>query len=225
MYALPHSVSPTTPNIHGLCSCMNCQHSKPFPLCHSLRMQHLLKPHYFLLLNNVLTLYCNLTTQDQQHPYLLRPYPVTLLIGISKTSWPVQYTKLGTTTHSCLLSTKNTWHICIFISQKHAWSKIPLRQGSEHFHQLHFDIMRNPFCFGLTTATNHSAYLFIVTTPGEMTCWIGNQTESNASIITALKSWLTKTAWPNKIRLFPPHQQQIRYHISKIHSSMQWPWK
>ena len=53
--------------------------------------------------------------------------------------------------------------------------------------------MRNPFCFGLTTATNYSAYLFIITTPGKLTGWIGLPTESTASIITDLKSWLTQT--------------------------------
>ena len=53
--------------------------------------------------------------------------------------------------------------------------------------------MRNPFRFGLTTATNYSAYLFIVITPGKLTGWKGLQTESTASIITALKSWLTQT--------------------------------
>jgi hypothetical protein len=39
----------------------------------------------------------------------------------------------------------NTWPIRISISQKRARSKIPLRQGSEPFHQLHLDLMRNPF--------------------------------------------------------------------------------
>jgi hypothetical protein len=53
--------------------------------------------------------------------------------------------------------------------------------------------MRNPFRFGLTTATNYSAYLFAVTTPGKLTGWIGLPTENTASIITALKSWLTQT--------------------------------
>jgi hypothetical protein len=53
--------------------------------------------------------------------------------------------------------------------------------------------MRNPFRFGITTATNNSAYLFSVTTPGKLTGWIGLPTESTASIITALKSWLTQT--------------------------------
>jgi hypothetical protein len=53
--------------------------------------------------------------------------------------------------------------------------------------------MRNPFCFVLTTATNYSAYLFIVTTPEKFTGLIGIQTESTASIIIALKSWLTQT--------------------------------
>jgi hypothetical protein len=86
---------------------------------------------------------------------------------------------------------KNTWPIRISISQKHARSKIPLRQGSEPFHQLHLDPMRNPFCFGITTTTNFSAYLFIVTTPGKLTGWIGLPTESTASIITALKSYST----------------------------------
>ncbi len=52
--------------------------------------------------------------------------------------------------------------------------------------------MRKRFCFGITTATNYSAYLFIVTTPGKLTGWIGLPTESTASIITALKSWLTQ---------------------------------
>ena len=87
---------------------------------------------------------------------------------------------------------KNIWPICISISQKHAWSKTPLRQGSEPFHQLHLDLMRNSFCFGITIATNYSAYLFIVTTPGKLTGWKGLPTESTASIITALKSWLTQ---------------------------------
>ncbi|KAI2494162.1 Reverse transcriptase (RNA-dependent DNA polymerase) [Fragilaria crotonensis] len=36
-------------------------------------------------------------------------------------------------------------------------------------------------------------YLFIVTTPGKLTGWIGLPTESTTSIITALKSWLTQT--------------------------------
>jgi hypothetical protein len=88
---------------------------------------------------------------------------------------------------------KNNWPIRISISQKHAQSKTPLRQGSEPFHQLYLDLMRNPFCFGITTATNYSAYLFIVTTPGKLTGWIGLPTESTASIITALISWLTQT--------------------------------
>jgi hypothetical protein len=53
--------------------------------------------------------------------------------------------------------------------------------------------MRNPFCFGITTARNYSAYLNIVTTPWKLTGWIGLPTESTESIITALKSWLTQT--------------------------------
>jgi hypothetical protein len=53
--------------------------------------------------------------------------------------------------------------------------------------------MRNPFCFGITTATNFSAYLFIVTTPGKLTDWIGLPTKNTASIITVLKSWLIQT--------------------------------
>jgi hypothetical protein len=53
--------------------------------------------------------------------------------------------------------------------------------------------MRNPFRYGLTTSTNYSAYLFIVTTPGKLTGWIGLPTECTISIITALKQWLTDT--------------------------------
>ena len=87
----------------------------------------------------------------------------------------------------------NTWPIRISISQKRARRKVPLRQGTEPFHQLHLDLMRNPFRFGLTTSTNFSAYLFIVTTPGKLTGWIGLQTESTSSILTALQSWLTQS--------------------------------
>jgi hypothetical protein len=59
--------------------------------------------------------------------------------------------------------------------------------------------MQNPFHYGLTTSTNYSAYLFIVTTPGKLTGWIGLPTESTTSIITALKQWLTQNslAGPN----------------------------
>jgi hypothetical protein len=57
---------------------------------------------------------------------------------------------------------KSTWQIHISISQKQACSKLPFRQGSDPFHQVHLGIMRQPFCIGLTTATNFSAYLFIV---------------------------------------------------------------
>ena len=82
----------------------------------------------------------------------------------------------------------NTWPIQISISQKRARSKVALCQGSEPFHQLHLDLLRNPFHFGLTTSTNFSADLFIVTTPGKRTCWIGLRTESTASFLTALQS-------------------------------------
>jgi hypothetical protein len=51
--------------------------------------------------------------------------------------------------------------------------------------------MQNPFRYGLTTSTNYSAYLFIVTTPGKLTGWIGLPT--TISIIVALKQWLTDT--------------------------------
>ena len=57
-------------------------------------------------------------------------------------------------------------------------------QGDEPFHRLHL---------GLTTNTNFSAYLFIFSTPGKLTGWIGLPTENTASIITTLKSWLTNT--------------------------------
>jgi transposase InsO family protein len=53
--------------------------------------------------------------------------------------------------------------------------------------------MRNPFRYGLTTNSNYSAYLFIVTTPGKLTGWIGLPTESTTSILIALKQWLTDT--------------------------------
>jgi hypothetical protein len=87
----------------------------------------------------------------------------------------------------------NTWPLHISISLKKARNKTPQREGIKPFHRLHLDLMRNPFRFGSTSNTNFSAYLFIVTTPGKRTCWIGLTTESTNSIITALESWLTQT--------------------------------
>ena len=87
----------------------------------------------------------------------------------------------------------NNWPVRVSISHKRARNKTPMRQGDEPFHRVHLDLMRNPFRFGLTTNTNFSAYLFLVTTPGKLTGWIGLPTESTASITTALKSWLTQT--------------------------------
>ncbi|KAI2497894.1 hypothetical protein MHU86_16592 [Fragilaria crotonensis] len=80
-----------------------------------------------------------------------------------------------------------------FPSVKNARNKTPQRQGTEPFHRLHLDLMRNPFRYGLTTNSNYSAYLFIVTTPGKLTGWIGLPTESTTSILIALKQWLTDT--------------------------------
>jgi hypothetical protein len=45
----------------------------------------------------------------------------------------------------------------------------------------------------LTTITNFSAYLFLVTTPGKHTGWIGLSTKRTNSIIIALKSLQTQT--------------------------------
>jgi hypothetical protein len=53
----------------------------------------------------MLTLHSNLIPQDQQPPYLLRPYPIALHTGTSEILCPVPYTMLGTTTPSNLLST------------------------------------------------------------------------------------------------------------------------
>ena len=52
----------------------------------------------------------------------------------------------------------------------------------------------NPFRFVLTTNTNFSTYLFIVTAPaGKLTSLVNLPMESTSSIITTLKSWLTHT--------------------------------
>ena len=87
----------------------------------------------------------------------------------------------------------NNWPLRVSVSHKRERNKTPMHQGDLPFHRVHLDLMRNPFRFGLTTSTNFSAYLFIVTTPGKLTGWIGLPTESTASITTALKSWLTQT--------------------------------
>ena len=111
---LPQSLSPITPNIHGLCSCMNFQHSKLFPPCHSLRIQHLLKPRSPLHLNNTLILHSNLITQDQQPLYLLSRCLAhlnfqNLMTGSLDHAW-------NDHTLSPAIN-KNTWPIRIFISQ------------------------------------------------------------------------------------------------------------
>jgi hypothetical protein len=51
--------------------------------------------------------------------------------------------------------------------------------------------MQNPFCYGVNPNTNYSAFLFIVTTPGKLTGWIGHSTESTNSFIIALTQWLS----------------------------------
>ena len=80
-----------------------------------------------------------------------------------------------------------------FPSAKNVPARKHLNVKAPNFHCLHLDLMQNPFRYGLTTNTNYSAYLFIVTTPGKLTGWIGLPTESTTSIITALKQWLTDT--------------------------------
>jgi hypothetical protein len=87
----------------------------------------------------------------------------------------------------------NTWPLWISISKKRARNKTPQRQGTKPFHCLHLDLMQNPFRYGLTSSTNHSAYLYIVSTSGKLTGWICLPLESTASIIIALKQWLTDT--------------------------------
>jgi hypothetical protein len=56
--------------------------------------------------------------------------------------------------------------------------------------------MRNPFCFGITAASLslHCHHTW------KLTGWIGLQTESTASIITALKSWFTQTELLGRIK-------------------------
>ena len=120
----------------------------------------------------------------------------------------------------------NTWPIRISISQKRARRKVPLRQGTEPFHQLHLDLMRNPFRFGLTTSTNFSAYLFIVTTPGKLTGWIGLQTESTSSMLNALQTWLTQSELLGRtqsIRFIRTEAGTAFTTSAKIHRSMHRP--
>jgi hypothetical protein len=129
---------------------MNSQHNMPFLPWHKLRMLHLVKPHSPLHLKNTLTLHTLTTQQDQQRLAPLRPDPVNLqnqivrnlLTGSLHCAWNAHI-------HSPALD-KNTWPSCTSISQEHAHSKISLSQGSECLHQLHLDIICNPFCFKFT---------------------------------------------------------------------------
>jgi len=87
----------------------------------------------------------------------------------------------------------NSWPVRISISQKRARSKIPLPEAPHPFFQLHLDLIRNPFRYGITSNTSFPAYLFVVATPGKYTGMIGLPEESSDAISTALKSWLTQT--------------------------------
>ena len=86
-----------------------------------------------------------------------------------------------------------SWPLRISSIQKRACNKTPRRQGTKPFRRLYLDLLRNPFCLGLTTNNNYLAYLFIVTTPGKLTGCIDLPTESTASILIALKKWQTDT--------------------------------
>jgi hypothetical protein len=94
-----------------------------------------------------------------------------LMVGSLHQTWNDQV-------HSPTIDPK-TWPLQISISQKRARNKTHQCQGTRPF-------CRNPFCYGLTTSTNYSGFLFIVTTPGKLTGWIGLPTKSTTSIITAL---------------------------------------
>ena len=109
----------------------------------------------------------------------------TLLTGSLHTVWHNQ--RLVPTT------SVSDWPVRISISHKRARSKKPQPDGPTPFHQLHLDLIKNPFRYGLTQETNYSAYLFIVATPGRYVGWQGIHTESSLGLFNALKQWLTKT--------------------------------
>ncbi len=94
----------------------------------------------------------------------------------------------------------NTWPLQISINQKHAGNKTPQCQGTKPFHCLHLNLIQNPFRYGLTTNTNYSAYLFIITAPGKLTGWIGLPSESTTSITIVLKQWLIDTELLGRIQ-------------------------
>ena len=90
-------------------------------------------------------------------------------------------------------TTTSDWPVRISISHKRAQSKRPQDDGPAPFYQLHLDLIKNPFRYGLTTDTNFSAYLFIVATPGRYIGWQGTHLESSLGLFTALQKWLTRT--------------------------------
>jgi hypothetical protein len=87
----------------------------------------------------------------------------------------------------------NNWPVKVSVSHKHARSKEPQRSSDKTFNYIHLDLIRNPYRFGLTAATNYSAYLFIVATPGKLVGWVGLQEESTEALLAGLKSWLVET--------------------------------
>jgi hypothetical protein len=87
----------------------------------------------------------------------------------------------------------DNWPVKVSVSHKHARSKEPMQTGDTAFNYLHMDLIRNPYRFGLTAATNYTAYLFIVATPGKLVGWVGLPEESSTAILAGLKSWLVET--------------------------------
>jgi hypothetical protein len=109
----------------------------------------------------------------------------TLLTGSLHKCWRDTDLTPGTTT--------DNWPVQVSISHKHARSKTPFTDGPTPFYTLHFDLIRNPFRFGLSKNSFYTAYLMIVATPGRLIGWKGLAFEDTKSIIKAMKEFLTET--------------------------------
>ena len=113
--------------------------SQPYPLAQTLTQMNsiLMTPRILLtLINGAQSPHYFWNSSDQQLAY--RNFR-NLMVGSLHQTWN-DHVLTPTIDH-------NSWLLRISISRKCARNKTPQRQGTEPFHCLHLDLMRNPFCF------------------------------------------------------------------------------
>ena len=98
-------------------------------------------------------------------------------------------------------------------------TRTPQHQGTEPFHCLHLDLMRNPFCFGLTTSTTNYSAIPVHCHNSWQTYrldWSPNWKHSIYYYCSETKANLYRTSWPHAIRLIHLHWCWNRFTSTKF---------